>query len=82
MDFTTNQPVRESSGIAVAGTLTLEWGTLAKHTKNDTYRLLAEKSTKTIINAPAPLPGLPGQGIDVTGQPTDAYVVSSSLGIK
>lgn len=76
LNFTTNQPVKDSSGIAVAGTLSLEWGTLAKHTGNDTYRQLAEKSTKAIINAPAPLPGLPGQGIDVTGTPTNGYVVS------
>jgi mannosyl-oligosaccharide alpha-1,2-mannosidase len=74
MNFTTNQPMNETSGIAEAGTLTLEWGTLTKHTGNDTYRQLAEKSTQAVIKAPAPLPGLPAQGINVTGEPIGGYV--------
>jgi mannosyl-oligosaccharide alpha-1,2-mannosidase len=74
MNFTTNTPVVDTSGIAVAGTLSMEWATLSKHTGNDTYRQLAEKSTQAIIKAPAPLPGLPAQGINVTGVPIGGYV--------
>jgi len=82
MNFTTNQPMNETSGIAEAGTLTLEWGTLTKHTGNDTYRQLAEKSTQAVIKAPAPLPGLPAQGINVTGEPIGGYVVSLAIGVQ
>lgn len=55
----------------------MEFGTLTKHTGNDTYRQLAEASVKAVINAPAPLPGLAAQGIDPsTGAPVGGYVVS------
>ena len=60
--------------------LTLEWATLSKYTGNDTYRALAEKSAQQIAKNPAPLPGLPAQGIDPgTGKPVGGYVVSCVL---
>jgi mannosyl-oligosaccharide alpha-1,2-mannosidase len=60
--------------------LTLEWATLSKYTGNDTYRALAEKSARQIAKNPAPLPGLPAQGIDPgTGKPVGGYVVSRVL---
>lgn len=77
INFTTNTPVKDTTNIAQAGTLTLEWTTLAKHTGNDTYRQLGEKSTQAVIAAPAPLPGLAAQGIDpATSKPVGGYVVS------
>ncbi|CAE6517766.1 unnamed protein product [Rhizoctonia solani] len=75
LDFTTNTPDIESSGIAVAGTLVLEWGKLADYTGNITYRHLAEKSMRRIGTNDAPLPGLPAQGIDPsTGKPQGDYI--------
>ncbi|KAI0250639.1 glycoside hydrolase family 47 protein [Lactifluus subvellereus] len=75
MDFSANKPVIATSGIAVGGTLTLEWSRLSEHTGNDTYRKLAEGAALKIARNPMPLPGLPGQGIDpTTGLPTDQYV--------
>ncbi|KAJ7343377.1 glycoside hydrolase family 47 protein [Mycena albidolilacea] len=64
LDFSTNIPVQDTSNIAEAGTLTLEWATLSKHTGNDTYRLLAEKAVKHIAGLATPLPGIAVQGID------------------
>ncbi|KAL0569097.1 hypothetical protein V5O48_012873 [Marasmius crinis-equi] len=64
LNFTTNTVVVDTSNIAEAGTLDLEWFTLTKYTKNDTYRRLAEDSVRTIINIPPPLPGLAPQEID------------------
>ncbi|KIM46837.1 glycoside hydrolase family 47 protein [Hebeloma cylindrosporum] len=75
IDFSTNTPQKATSNIAEAGTLTLEWATLSKHTGNDTYRQLAEKSVRHIAGGGAPLPGLPGQGIDpASGLPVGGYV--------
>ncbi|CAL1699575.1 unnamed protein product [Somion occarium] len=63
------------SNIAEAGTLTLEWSRLAKHTGNDTYRQLAENSVRHIAQLPAPLPALAAQGIDPSsGNFVGAYV--------
>jgi mannosyl-oligosaccharide alpha-1,2-mannosidase len=64
VDFSTNTPTFQTSNIAEAGTLTLEWSTLTKHTGNQTYANLSEKSVVHIANLPAPLPGLAAQGID------------------
>ena len=75
MNFATNQPILGDTNIAQAGTLTMEFGTLSKHTGNDTYRQLAEKSTQAVMNAPLPLPALPAQGITVEGVPVGGYVV-------
>jgi mannosyl-oligosaccharide alpha-1,2-mannosidase len=50
VDFSTNQPTLESSNIAEAGTLTLEWGRLSQYTFNNTYRNLAEGAVKKIIS--------------------------------
>jgi len=75
LNFSTNTPVVQTSNIAEAGTLVMEWGTLSKHTGNDTYRQLAEKSSRHIATLGAPLPGLPAQGIDpTTGQSVGGYV--------
>lgn len=76
VNFTSNQPVKGTTNIAQVGTLTMEWGTLTKHTGNDTYRQLAEKAAKAVITLPDPLPGLPAQVVDPgTGKPADGYVV-------
>jgi glycerol-3-phosphate dehydrogenase len=50
VDFSTNQPTLQSSNIAEAGTLTMEWGRLSDYTFNTTYRKLAEGSVKKIIS--------------------------------
>ena len=53
---------------------------MSKYTGNDKYRALAEKSACHIAQGGAPLPGLPGQGIDPnSGLPVGKYVVSSIL---
>ncbi|KAF7344099.1 alpha-1,2-Mannosidase [Mycena venus] len=75
LNFTTNEPQIATTNIAEAGSLTLEWSTLSKHTKNATYGQLATKSVKHIANLPAPLPGLAAQIIDPTsGDFVGAYV--------
>ncbi|KAF8656303.1 hypothetical protein AX16_002605 [Volvariella volvacea WC 439] len=75
LNFTSNTPRIATSNIAEAGTLILEWSTLAKHTGNDTYRDLAERSFRRIATNGAPLPGLAAQGIDPsTGRPVGGYV--------
>ncbi len=61
--------------IAEAGTLLIEFGTLSRHTGNQTYLEYADKSMTAIVNTAKPFPGLPGQEIDpVTGQTTFAYI--------
>ncbi|KAG5635267.1 hypothetical protein H0H81_011892 [Sphagnurus paluster] len=63
------------SNIAEAGTLILEWSTLSKYTKNDTYRQLAEGSLRQIASLPSPFPGMAVQGINpVGGQGVGGYV--------
>ncbi|KAI0688410.1 seven-hairpin glycosidase [Cytidiella melzeri] len=75
VDFNTSTPQIATSNVAEAGTLTLEWSRLALYTGNDTYRQLAENSVREIASLPAPLPGLPGQGIDpATSTTVDSYV--------
>ncbi|KIJ61540.1 glycoside hydrolase family 47 protein [Hydnomerulius pinastri MD-312] len=75
MNFTGHQPVVDTSNIAEAGTLTLEWNRLSLYTGNDTYRQLAEKAVQYMINMPSPLPGMPAQGIDpATGNAVGGYV--------
>ncbi|KAH6917982.1 alpha-mannosidase 1 [Coprinopsis sp. MPI-PUGE-AT-0042] len=64
VDFGSDSPVRGTSNIAEAGTLTLEWAMLSKYTGNETYREYAEKSALHLINGGSPLSGLPAQGID------------------
>ncbi|KAF8512524.1 glycoside hydrolase family 47 protein [Hysterangium stoloniferum] len=64
VDFSTNSPVHQSSNVAEAGTLTMEWATLSELTHNATYRNLAEKSAKHIAQLAGPLPGLPAQSIN------------------
>ena len=51
MNFATNGPIsfNTNTNIAQAGTLTIEFGTPSKHTGNDTYRQLAEKSTQAVM---------------------------------
>ncbi|KAI9569936.1 glycoside hydrolase family 47 protein [Boletus coccyginus] len=65
LNFTDHTPVNETSNIAEAGTLTLEWNPYTPGT--DTYRQLAEKS--------AVLPGMPALEIDPsTGNSVGSYV--------
>ncbi|CAE6481581.1 unnamed protein product [Rhizoctonia solani] len=75
MDFSEDMPIIENSGIAVAGTLVLEWSKLAEYTGNKTYCQLAEKAMSRIGTNDSPLPGLPAQGIDPsTGKPVGDYI--------
>ncbi|KAJ7509097.1 seven-hairpin glycosidase [Mycena galericulata] len=75
MNFTTNNPIDETTNIAGAGTLSLEWAALTKYTNNATYGDLASKAVLHIASLPAPLPGLAAQNIDPTsGNFTDAYI--------
>ncbi|KAF9010161.1 glycoside hydrolase family 47 protein [Cyathus striatus] len=75
VDFSTNTPTFQTSNIAEAGTLTLEWGTLTKYTGNQTYSNLTLRSVEHIANLPAPLPGLAAQGIDpASGSFVGGYV--------
>jgi mannosyl-oligosaccharide alpha-1,2-mannosidase len=75
LDFSTNTPQISTSNIAEAGTLSLEFETLSKHTGNQTYANLALKSVLHIANLPSPLPGLAAQGIDpASGQFVGGYV--------
>ncbi|OBZ67537.1 Mannosyl-oligosaccharide alpha-1,2-mannosidase 1B [Grifola frondosa] len=64
VDFSRNQPALFLSTVAEAGSLTLEWWKLAQYTGNDRYRQLAEKSVRHLIKLPAPIPGIPAQGIN------------------
>ncbi|KAF9035737.1 glycoside hydrolase family 47 protein [Hymenopellis radicata] len=69
IDFANDQPTTETSNIAEAGTLILEWATLSKHLNDSKYAGLAEKSFRHIIAMDTPLPGMPAQDIDPsTGQ--------------
>jgi mannosyl-oligosaccharide alpha-1,2-mannosidase len=71
------------TNIAQAGTLSLEFSTLSKHTDNSTYQELAEGAVKAVMAVPDPLPGLPAQNIDpTTGLPVGGYVVSLELPVK
>ncbi|KIM65092.1 glycoside hydrolase family 47 protein [Scleroderma citrinum Foug A] len=75
VDFETQTPQKSTTGIAVAGTLTLEWSRLSLYTGNDTYRQLAEKSTQQVIHMQDVLPGMPGQIVDPsTGKAVSSYV--------
>ncbi|CCO27119.1 mannosyl-oligosaccharide alpha-1,2-mannosidase [Rhizoctonia solani AG-1 IB] len=75
LDFSTDTPVLEQSGIAVAGTLVLEWSKLTEYTGNSTYRDLTERAMRRIGTNDSPLPGLPAQGINPsTGKPAGDYI--------
>ncbi|KAF8074979.1 glycoside hydrolase family 47 protein [Lyophyllum atratum] len=75
LDFATNEPIISTSNIAEAGTLILEWSTLSKYTRNDTYRRLAEGSFRQIGSLPSPFPGMAVQGINpADGQAVGGYV--------
>lgn len=75
MDFATDTPDGRNSNIAEAGTLALEWLTLSKYTKNETYGELAVNALKHIANLTPPLPGLAAQGLNpTTGQFVGGYV--------
>jgi len=75
IDFNTHKAIPDVSNIAQVGTDTLEFYTLSKHTGDDTYRQLAEKGVRALINLAAPLPFLPAQVIDPsTGKFADKYV--------
>ncbi|KAB5593644.1 hypothetical protein CTheo_2937 [Ceratobasidium theobromae] len=75
LDFSTDKPNIGGAIIAEAGTLVLEWSKLSDYTGNQTYRTLAEKAMRRIGTNTAPLPGLPGQGVNPsTGQPSNDYI--------
>ncbi|KAJ7596035.1 glycoside hydrolase family 47 protein [Mycena floridula] len=75
LDFADNTPQIQTSNIAEAGTLVLEWSTLSKLTGIDKYRNLTERSVRQIASLADPLPGLAAQGIDPsTGQFVGGYV--------
>ncbi|KAF8183018.1 glycoside hydrolase family 47 protein [Mycena galopus ATCC 62051] len=75
MDFSTNTPTLATSNIAEAGTLSLEWFTLSKYTKNETYANLSIQPVKHIANLASPLPGLAALGIDpASGKFVGSYV--------
>ncbi|CAE6457287.1 unnamed protein product [Rhizoctonia solani] len=75
LNFTTNRPIIDETGLAVAGTLVLEWSRLSEYTGNNKYRDLAEKSMRRIGLLPAPFPGLPVQMVDPkTNKPNGTYV--------
>ncbi|KAH9814163.1 family 47 glycoside hydrolase [Melampsora americana] len=59
LNFTTNKPVIDTSNIAEAGTLILEFDRLSLYTGNDTFRALADKTMKALMNLPDDFPGLP-----------------------
>ncbi|CDO70470.1 Glycoside Hydrolase Family 47 protein [Trametes cinnabarina] len=63
LDFNTSTPVIQTSNIAEAGTLTLEWSRLAEYTGNDTFRALAEGSVRQIASLPDPIPGFPPKAL-------------------
>ncbi|TRM63574.1 glycoside hydrolase family 47 protein [Schizophyllum amplum] len=64
VNFTSGEPVIDTTNIAEAGTLTLEYAVLSQYTGNSTYEELAVGSAKQIMNTPPPLPGLPAQGYE------------------
>ncbi|EIW78379.1 glycoside hydrolase family 47 protein [Coniophora puteana RWD-64-598 SS2] len=75
LNFTDHQSVKDTSNVAEAGTLTLEWNRLSQYTGNDTYRQLAEKSVKYMMGLPTPVNGIPPQGIDpATGKSVGSYI--------
>ncbi|KAF7314674.1 alpha-1,2-Mannosidase [Mycena kentingensis (nom. inval.)] len=75
MTFATNTPQVALSNIAEAGTLSLEWFTLAQITGNQTYADLGVGSAHIITQQGTPLPGLAPQLIHPeTGQFADLYI--------
>ncbi|KAJ1311404.1 hypothetical protein OPQ81_009894 [Rhizoctonia solani] len=75
LNFTTNEPVIQETGLAVAGTLVLEWSKLSDYTGDIKYRTFSEKSMRRIGLLPAPFPGLPVQMINPkTNEPNGTYV--------
>ncbi|KAG0376754.1 maturation of Asn-linked oligosaccharides protein [Mortierella sp. AD032] len=75
IDFTTNTPKVETSNIAEAASMLLEFNRLSSFTGNATYDKLAQKSVKHIMTNHAPLPGLSAQGIDPSnGRPVGGYI--------
>ncbi|KAG8713541.1 maturation of Asn-linked oligosaccharides protein [Ceratobasidium sp. 423] len=75
LNFTTNQPIVDETGLAVAGTLVLEWSKLSDYTGDIKYRTFSEKSMRRIGMLPAPFPGLPAQMVDPkTNKPNGTYV--------
>ncbi|KAF5389586.1 hypothetical protein D9757_004083 [Collybiopsis confluens] len=62
--FNNNSAVVDTSNIAEAGTLDIEWSRLTLYTGNKTYTDLTEGSVRSIAKLATPLPGLAPQGID------------------
>ncbi|CUA76752.1 mannosyl-oligosaccharide alpha-1,2-mannosidase [Rhizoctonia solani] len=75
LNFTTNRPIIEETGLAVAGTLVLEWSRLSEYTGDAKYRELPEKAMHRLTLLPAPFPSLPVQMVDPkTNKPNGTYV--------
>ncbi|KAJ7069792.1 glycoside hydrolase family 47 protein [Mycena amicta] len=75
ISFNENSPKRETTNIAEAGSLSLEWEILSKYTKNATYAKLAVGAARHIASQEGPLPGLAPQRIDpVSGKFANRYV--------
>ncbi|KAG9101559.1 maturation of Asn-linked oligosaccharides protein [Ceratobasidium sp. UAMH 11750] len=75
LDFSDNQPIIKETGMAVAGTLVLEWARLSDYTGNETYRVYAEKAMRRIGLLDTPFPGLPVQMVDPSNnKPNGTYI--------
>lgn len=78
LDFSTRGHDGDTTGLAVAGTLILEWQRLADLTGNKTYSELVWKAEKYLLSptphSSEPFPGLVGTNINVT---TGAFLDAS-----
>ncbi|KAJ5450467.1 Mannosyl-oligosaccharide alpha-1-2-mannosidase [Penicillium daleae] len=68
-----------TNGLAVTGTLVLEWTRLSDLTGDDEYATMSQKAESRLLNpqpsSGEPFPGLVGSNINIeTGQFTDGYV--------
>ncbi|KAI8456681.1 glycoside hydrolase [Phakopsora pachyrhizi] len=61
LNFSAGKPVNiDVISAAAAGTLMIEFDRLSFYTKDNKYIKLAQKSQRTVMNAPSTLPGIPG----------------------
>ncbi|KAF7299049.1 alpha-1,2-Mannosidase [Mycena indigotica] len=76
ISFSDNNPKRETTNIAEAGSLSLEWEVLSKYTKNSTYAKLGVGAARHIATQEGcPIPGMAPQRIDpVSGKFANRYV--------
>ncbi|KAF7314402.1 alpha-1,2-Mannosidase [Mycena kentingensis (nom. inval.)] len=75
INFGTNSPKVETTNIAEAGSLSLEWEILTRYTKNTTYAKLGVGAARHIASSEGPLPGMAPQRIDpVSGRFANKYL--------